>query len=197
MWLCVEDASGEPTVSPCPGSDDIIQGHLFKRSRRKSRTWKRCRVCRTGLCFIGEPSSSPRHQLCSCFRSWFSIRDNKLLYRKSHKVRLNFLWDRSRSRTPQESLRGVLMGPSSYFNKIKPHVNTYCTGFGGPGPVLPETTARSRSACSAAGGEPGSVRGSPSVCRPTSGEPGPAVLLRAAVCPQVRLCLSSQLIGSC
>ncbi|XP_051255600.1 BAR_ACAPs and ArfGap_ACAP domain-containing protein [Dicentrarchus labrax] len=52
------DASGEPTVSPCPGSDDIIQGYLFKRSRRKTKTWKRC---------------------------WFSIRDNQLIYRKSHK----------------------------------------------------------------------------------------------------------------
>ncbi|KAM7398790.1 hypothetical protein PAMP_018100 [Pampus punctatissimus] len=35
------DASGEPMVGPCPGSDDIIQGYLFKRSRRKSKTWKR------------------------------------------------------------------------------------------------------------------------------------------------------------
>ncbi|KAM3616836.1 uncharacterized protein V6R79_024195 [Siganus canaliculatus] len=52
------DASGEPMLGPCPGSDDVIQGFLFKRSRRKSRTWK---------------------------RSWFSIRDNQLLYRKSHK----------------------------------------------------------------------------------------------------------------
>ncbi|XP_070761343.1 arf-GAP with coiled-coil, ANK repeat and PH domain-containing protein 2 [Enoplosus armatus] len=52
------DASGEPMVSPCPESDDIIQGYLFKRSRRKSKTWKRC---------------------------WFSIRDNQLIYRKSHK----------------------------------------------------------------------------------------------------------------
>ncbi|XP_070685014.1 arf-GAP with coiled-coil, ANK repeat and PH domain-containing protein 2 [Pempheris klunzingeri] len=52
------DASGEPMVSPCPDTDDIIQGYLFKRSRRKSKTWKRC---------------------------WFSIRDNQLIYRKSHK----------------------------------------------------------------------------------------------------------------
>ncbi|XP_028275584.1 arf-GAP with coiled-coil, ANK repeat and PH domain-containing protein 2-like [Parambassis ranga] len=52
------DASGEPIVSPCPGSDDVIQGYLFKRSRRKSKTWKRC---------------------------WFTIRDNQLIYRKSHK----------------------------------------------------------------------------------------------------------------
>ncbi|KAF7658547.1 hypothetical protein LDENG_00011240 [Lucifuga dentata] len=52
------DASGETIISPCPGSDDIIQGYLFKRSRRKSKTWKRC---------------------------WLSIRENQLLYRKSHK----------------------------------------------------------------------------------------------------------------
>ncbi|XP_036928771.1 BAR_ACAPs and ArfGap_ACAP domain-containing protein isoform X2 [Acanthopagrus latus] len=52
------DASGEPMVSPCPNTADIIQGYLFKRSRRKSKTWKRC---------------------------WFSIRDNQLIYRKSHK----------------------------------------------------------------------------------------------------------------
>ncbi|KAG7478933.1 arf-GAP with coiled-coil, ANK repeat and PH domain-containing protein 2-like [Solea senegalensis] len=52
------DASGEQMVSPCPGSDDIIQGYLFKRCRRKSKTWKRC---------------------------WFTIRDNQLIYRKSHK----------------------------------------------------------------------------------------------------------------
>ncbi|XP_042271128.1 BAR_ACAPs and ArfGap_ACAP domain-containing protein [Thunnus maccoyii] len=52
------DASGEPMVGPCPRSDDIIQGYLFKRSRRKTKTWKRC---------------------------WFSIRDNQLIYRKSHK----------------------------------------------------------------------------------------------------------------
>ncbi|XP_061734451.1 arf-GAP with coiled-coil, ANK repeat and PH domain-containing protein 2-like isoform X1 [Nerophis ophidion] len=52
------DASGETLVSPCPGSDVIIQGYLFKRSRRKAKTWKRC---------------------------WFFIRDNQLLYRKSHK----------------------------------------------------------------------------------------------------------------
>ncbi|XP_027901044.1 arf-GAP with coiled-coil, ANK repeat and PH domain-containing protein 2 isoform X1 [Xiphophorus couchianus] len=52
------DASGELMVSSCPDSGDIIQGYLFKRSRRKSKTWKRC---------------------------WFSIRDNQLIYRKSHK----------------------------------------------------------------------------------------------------------------
>ncbi|XP_041851133.1 BAR_ACAPs and ArfGap_ACAP domain-containing protein [Melanotaenia boesemani] len=52
------DASGEPMVSPSPESADIIQGYLFKRSRRKSKTWKRC---------------------------WFTLRDNQLTYRKSHK----------------------------------------------------------------------------------------------------------------
>lgn len=52
------DASGEPVVSSRPDSGDIIQGYLFKRSRRKTKTWKRC---------------------------WFSIRDNQLIYRKSHK----------------------------------------------------------------------------------------------------------------
>ncbi|KAM6931773.1 arf-GAP with coiled-coil, ANK repeat and PH domain-containing protein 2 isoform 2-T2 [Lycodopsis pacificus] len=52
------DASGEPAVCSSPGSDAIISGYLFKRSRRKSKTWKRC---------------------------WFSIRDNQLIYRKSHK----------------------------------------------------------------------------------------------------------------
>uniref|UniRef100_A0A672Y5J0 Arf-GAP with coiled-coil, ANK repeat and PH domain-containing protein n=1 Tax=Sphaeramia orbicularis TaxID=375764 RepID=A0A672Y5J0_9TELE len=54
------DASGEPLLSPCPHSADIIQGYLFKRSRRKTKTWKR-------------------------FTCWFSIRDNQLMYRKSHK----------------------------------------------------------------------------------------------------------------
>ncbi|XP_034095330.1 LOW QUALITY PROTEIN: BAR_ACAPs and ArfGap_ACAP domain-containing protein [Gymnodraco acuticeps] len=52
------DASGEPLVVPCSGSEELIQGYLFKRSRRKTKTWKRC---------------------------WFSIRDNQLIYRKSHK----------------------------------------------------------------------------------------------------------------
>lgn len=52
------DASGEPSAGPCPHSGDTVQGQLFKRSRRKHKTWKRC---------------------------WFSIRDNQLLYRKSYK----------------------------------------------------------------------------------------------------------------
>ncbi|XP_069029178.1 arf-GAP with coiled-coil, ANK repeat and PH domain-containing protein 2 isoform X1 [Embiotoca jacksoni] len=59
------DASGEPMVSPCPGSDDIIQGYLFKRSRKRSKTWKRC---------------------------WFTIRDNQLIYRKSHKEEVSVLF---------------------------------------------------------------------------------------------------------
>ncbi|TMS07163.1 Arf-GAP with coiled-coil, ANK repeat and PH domain-containing protein 2 [Larimichthys crocea] len=60
------DASGEPMVNPCPGSDDIIQGYLFKRCRRKPKTWKRC---------------------------WFSIRDNQLIYRKSHKEENTVLFE--------------------------------------------------------------------------------------------------------
>ncbi|XP_074536289.1 arf-GAP with coiled-coil, ANK repeat and PH domain-containing protein 2 isoform X2 [Halichoeres trimaculatus] len=60
------DASGEPMVSSCTESDDIIQGYLFKRSRRKSKTWKRC---------------------------WFSIRDNQLIYRKSHKEENTVLFE--------------------------------------------------------------------------------------------------------
>ncbi|XP_026185263.1 arf-GAP with coiled-coil, ANK repeat and PH domain-containing protein 3 [Mastacembelus armatus] len=60
------DASGEPMVSPGAGSDLIIQGYLFKRSRRKSKTWKRC---------------------------WFSIRDNQLIYRKSHKEDATVLFE--------------------------------------------------------------------------------------------------------
>ncbi|KAM4566113.1 arf-GAP with coiled-coil, ANK repeat and PH domain-containing protein 2 isoform 1-T3 [Odontesthes bonariensis] len=60
------DASGEPTISPCPESDDIIQGYLFKRSRRKPKTWKRC---------------------------WFTLTDNQLLYRKSHKEEAAVLFE--------------------------------------------------------------------------------------------------------
>lgn len=43
LSLSIQDASGEPMVGPCPGSDVTIQGYLFKRSRRKSKTWKRFR----------------------------------------------------------------------------------------------------------------------------------------------------------
>ncbi|KAM6946076.1 arf-GAP with coiled-coil, ANK repeat and PH domain-containing protein 2 [Aplochiton taeniatus] len=60
------DASGEPVVSSCPDDEDIIQGYLFKRSRRKSKTWK---------------------------RGWFFIKDNQLIYRKSHKVEPLVLFD--------------------------------------------------------------------------------------------------------
>ncbi|XP_023817150.1 arf-GAP with coiled-coil, ANK repeat and PH domain-containing protein 3 [Oryzias latipes] len=52
------DALGEPMVGPRHGSDQVLQGYLFKRSRRKPKTWKRC---------------------------WFTIRDNRLVYRKNHK----------------------------------------------------------------------------------------------------------------
>ncbi|KAG7254178.1 hypothetical protein CRUP_017303, partial [Coryphaenoides rupestris] len=51
------DASGEPVVV-CSGPDDVIQSFLFKRSRRKTKTWK---------------------------RGWFSLKNNQLIYRKSHK----------------------------------------------------------------------------------------------------------------
>ncbi|XP_047449349.1 BAR_ACAPs and ArfGap_ACAP domain-containing protein [Mugil cephalus] len=60
------DASGEPMVGPCPSSDVTIQGYLFKRSRRKTKTWKRC---------------------------WFIIRDNQLVYRKSHKEEAMVLFE--------------------------------------------------------------------------------------------------------
>ncbi|KAJ0063916.1 hypothetical protein NL108_013723, partial [Boleophthalmus pectinirostris] len=60
------DACGEPWAGPCPLSGDSLQGKLFKRSRRKTKTWKRC---------------------------WFSIRDNQLLYRKSHKEDLVVLFE--------------------------------------------------------------------------------------------------------
>uniref|UniRef100_A0A1A8PXT2 Arf-GAP with coiled-coil, ANK repeat and PH domain-containing protein n=3 Tax=Nothobranchius rachovii TaxID=451742 RepID=A0A1A8PXT2_9TELE len=60
------DASGESMTSLCPDSSDIIQGHLFKRSRRKPKTWKRC---------------------------WFFLRDNQLIYRKSHKDHAAILFE--------------------------------------------------------------------------------------------------------
>nr|XP_015217013.1 PREDICTED: arf-GAP with coiled-coil, ANK repeat and PH domain-containing protein 2-like [Lepisosteus oculatus] len=52
------DASGEAVVANSPGTGVTIEGYLFKRSRRKSKTWKRC---------------------------WFSIENNQLVYTKSHK----------------------------------------------------------------------------------------------------------------
>ncbi|XP_062328320.1 BAR_ACAPs and ArfGap_ACAP domain-containing protein [Osmerus eperlanus] len=60
------DASGEPIVSTCPDRGETIQGYLFKRSRRKNKTWKRC---------------------------WFSIKDNQLIYRKTHKEEPLVLFD--------------------------------------------------------------------------------------------------------
>ncbi|KAL0973567.1 hypothetical protein UPYG_G00206220 [Umbra pygmaea] len=60
------DASGEPIVSSCPHGGETIQGYLFKRSRKKLKTWK---------------------------RGWFSIKDNQLLYTKSHKEDPLLLFD--------------------------------------------------------------------------------------------------------
>ncbi|XP_036820825.1 BAR_ACAPs and ArfGap_ACAP domain-containing protein isoform X4 [Oncorhynchus mykiss] len=60
------DASGEPILSSCPDGGETIQGYLFKRSRRKNKTWKRC---------------------------WFSIKDNQLVYTKSHKEEPVSLFD--------------------------------------------------------------------------------------------------------
>ncbi|XP_051933451.1 BAR_ACAPs and ArfGap_ACAP domain-containing protein isoform X1 [Hippocampus zosterae] len=61
-----QDASGETLFQLGRGTDDIIQGYLFKRSRRKAKMWKRC---------------------------WFSIRDNQLIYRKSHKEASTLLFE--------------------------------------------------------------------------------------------------------
>lgn len=60
------DASGEPVVSSCPEGAETIQGYLFKRSRRKNKTWK---------------------------RGWFSIKENQLIYRKTHKEEPLVLFD--------------------------------------------------------------------------------------------------------
>ncbi|XP_077467250.1 arf-GAP with coiled-coil, ANK repeat and PH domain-containing protein 2 isoform X2 [Stigmatopora argus] len=60
------DASGETPVQSCHGNNDVIQGYLFKRSRRKLKTWKRC---------------------------WFVIRDNQLVYRKTHKEASTLLFE--------------------------------------------------------------------------------------------------------
>ncbi|CAG02113.1 unnamed protein product, partial [Tetraodon nigroviridis] len=126
------DASGEPSVRPLPGSSDVLHGHLFKRSRRKSKTWKRYRPDRTGA----ERTLRPPSLTGICFRCWFSIRDNQLLYRKTHEV------------------GGARQNPP-------------CSGV---------DDGRGR----------GSVPGPAPVCRQTSGEPGEALLLPAAVCPEVR-----------
>ncbi|XP_068173022.1 BAR_ACAPs and ArfGap_ACAP domain-containing protein [Antennarius striatus] len=64
--LVQQRATGEPPLGRCPGDDDIIHGFLFKRSRRKSSTWR---------------------------RGWFSVRHNQLLYRKSHKEEDLVLFD--------------------------------------------------------------------------------------------------------
>ncbi|XP_066565813.1 arf-GAP with coiled-coil, ANK repeat and PH domain-containing protein 2 isoform X2 [Amia ocellicauda] len=52
------DASGEALVAINSTNGVTIEGYLFKRSRRKNKTWKRC---------------------------WFSIENNQLVYTKSHK----------------------------------------------------------------------------------------------------------------
>ncbi|XP_028817224.1 arf-GAP with coiled-coil, ANK repeat and PH domain-containing protein 2 [Denticeps clupeoides] len=60
------DASGEPVVASNPSDGGTIQGYLFKRSRRKNKTWKRC---------------------------WFSTENNQLVYTKSHKEEPMVLFD--------------------------------------------------------------------------------------------------------
>ncbi|XP_035242087.1 BAR_ACAPs and ArfGap_ACAP domain-containing protein isoform X1 [Anguilla anguilla] len=60
------DATGEPIVTARPGDSAAIEGYLFKRSRRKNKTWKRC---------------------------WFSIENNQLVYSKSHKEEAKVLFD--------------------------------------------------------------------------------------------------------
>ncbi|XP_062408273.1 BAR_ACAPs and ArfGap_ACAP domain-containing protein [Sardina pilchardus] len=60
------DASGEPVIACTPADGGTIQGYLFKRSRRKNKTWKRC---------------------------WFSTENNQLVYTKSHKEKPTMLFD--------------------------------------------------------------------------------------------------------
>ncbi|KAI1893791.1 hypothetical protein AGOR_G00127300 [Albula goreensis] len=60
------DATGEPIVTSSSENDVAIEGYLFKRSRRKNKTWKRC---------------------------WFSIENNQLVYSKSHKEEVMVLFD--------------------------------------------------------------------------------------------------------
>ncbi|XP_010901669.2 BAR_ACAPs and ArfGap_ACAP domain-containing protein isoform X2 [Esox lucius] len=60
------DASWEPIVSSFPNGGETIQGYLFKQSRKKNKTWK---------------------------RGWFSIKDNQLVYTKSHKEDPVLLFD--------------------------------------------------------------------------------------------------------
>ncbi|XP_037534275.1 BAR_ACAPs and ArfGap_ACAP domain-containing protein [Nematolebias whitei] len=60
------DASGDPMMSLGSESSTVLQGYLFKRSRRKPKTWKRC---------------------------WVTLRDNQLIYRKSHKEDASVLFE--------------------------------------------------------------------------------------------------------
>ncbi|KAI4873693.1 hypothetical protein NFI96_017522 [Prochilodus magdalenae] len=60
------DACGEPVVVLSPSNEGVIEGYLFKRSRRKNKTWKRC---------------------------WFSTNNNQLLYSKTHKEQPVVLFD--------------------------------------------------------------------------------------------------------
>ncbi|KAL6471924.1 hypothetical protein MHYP_G00205740 [Metynnis hypsauchen] len=60
------DACGESVVVLSPSNGGVIQGYLFKRSRRKNKTWKRC---------------------------WFSTNNNQLLYTKTHKEQPVVLFD--------------------------------------------------------------------------------------------------------
>ncbi|KAL7825438.1 hypothetical protein AOLI_G00326450 [Acnodon oligacanthus] len=60
------DACGESVVVLTPSNGGVIQGYLFKRSRKKNKTWKRC---------------------------WFSTNNNQLLYTKTHKEQPVVLFD--------------------------------------------------------------------------------------------------------
>ncbi|XP_021336993.2 BAR_ACAPs and ArfGap_ACAP domain-containing protein isoform X2 [Danio rerio] len=63
---CLQDASGEAVIVCNPSDGGTIQGYLFKRSRKKNKTWKRC---------------------------WFSTENNQLIYLKSHKEQPVVLFD--------------------------------------------------------------------------------------------------------
>ncbi|KAK9961718.1 hypothetical protein ABG768_007118 [Culter alburnus] len=60
------DASGEAVIVCNPSDEGTIQGYLFKRSRKKNKTWKRC---------------------------WFFTENNQLIYSKSHKEQPVVLFD--------------------------------------------------------------------------------------------------------
>ncbi|KAL4648479.1 arf-GAP with coiled-coil, ANK repeat and PH domain-containing protein 3-like isoform X1 [Arapaima gigas] len=62
----LSDASGELMVTGHHNNTMNIEGYLFKRSRKKNKTWKRC---------------------------WFSIENSQLLYKKSHKEESQCLFD--------------------------------------------------------------------------------------------------------